>query len=81
MLSFEIIFYPFTDFFSSQLHTEDTILVYAFPNIFLSCFAPVLHLVMHIAYSTTSLLQDKIAPLVHTISYMPFGNEERFTRV
>ena len=54
MLSFEIFFHLFTDFFSSQLQTEDTIPADAFPNFLPSCFAPVLHLVMHI-----KLLNDK----------------------
>jgi|GEM_PF-3078738 len=47
MLSFEILFYLFTDFFSSQLQMEDTISLYPFPNFQPSCFAPVVHLVMH----------------------------------
>jgi hypothetical protein len=45
----EILFYLVTDFFSSQLHDEDTFIIYLFPNFSQGCFAPVLHLVMHIA--------------------------------
>jgi len=43
----EIVFYLFTDFFSSQLHTKGKILLYGFPNFSSLRFAPVLHRVMH----------------------------------